>query len=239
MAITKKQIFYLSVIFLTILDICLLVYVTFFPVSYSLEYSAWAFDFILCLILWIEFIYSYYHSDDRKQYLKDNGLSIFGMLPVNFYFLRALRLIKLINLIKLFVLARDGEKAFSEFLRRTFLDKIIFVSIVFIFALTVLIHIFDSNINDLGTALWYIIVSITSTGYGDVVPTTFSGRVIGIFAMIGGIMIFATITAVISSIYVSKISKFSHDDLESKIVELSLEVKKLNEKIDELKNEKD
>ena len=100
-------------------------------------------------------------------------------------------------------------------------------------------YLVDSQINDFATALWYVIVSITATGYGDVVPGTLMGRVIGIIAMIGGVLIFAAITAVISSIYVSKISRASHTDLESKIDDLTLEVKELNKKIDELKKEKD
>ena len=124
------------------------------------------------------------------------------MFPLNFYFLRALRLIRLIQLIKLFVLARDSEKAFAKFLHQTYLDKIILVAILFIFLETVLIRILDSNINDFTTALWYIVVSLTSTGYGDIIPGSFSGKLIGMITMIGGILIFSALTAVISSIYV-------------------------------------
>ena len=76
---------------------------------------------------------------------------------------------------------------------------------------------------------------MTSTGYGDIVPATTSGRIIGIIAMVGGIMIFATLTAVISSLYISRISKDNRDDLESKIDDLASEIEKLNKKIDELK----
>ncbi len=232
----RKQLFYLIIIFLTLIDIVFLTYITFFNVSIDLKYSVLAFDFILCIILWIEFIYSYVHSDDKRQYLKDNSLSILGMLPFDFIFLRALRLIKLVQFIKLFVLARDTQKAFAKFLRTTYLDKIILMAILFIFTVTLLVRLLDPSINDLNTALWYIVVSITSTGYGDVVPASTSGRIIGVIAMIGGIVIFSTVTAVISSVYVSRISKSSHNDLESKIDDLTLEIKQLNEKIDELKN---
>ena len=67
MAITRKRAFYLILIFLIIIDICLLAYVTFYPVASSLKVGAWTFDLILCVVLWIEFIYSYYHCDDRKK----------------------------------------------------------------------------------------------------------------------------------------------------------------------------
>jgi voltage-gated potassium channel len=119
------------------------------------------------------------------------------------------------------------------------LDKIILVAILFIFLETILIRLLDPNINNFATALWYIVVSLTSTGYGDIIPGSFSGKLIGMITMIGGILIFSALTAVISSIYVSKISKDSHEDLESKIDDLTLEIKNLNERIDELKNKKD
>lgn len=79
---------------------------------------------------------------------------------------------------------------------------------------------------------------MTSTGYGDVISGSVSGRIIGVIAMICGILIFATITAVISSAYVSKINRDTHDSLEAKIDGLSSEIEKLNEKIDELKKDK-
>jgi voltage-gated potassium channel len=238
MSFSRKQIFYLAIIVLIILDTILLFYATFYPVSLFYKRSIYSFDVIVCLILWIEFIYSYKHSIDKKQYLRDNTISIAGMLPLDFMFLRALRLIKLVNFIKKFALTRESEEI-TKFLKRTYLDKILSIAIIFIFVIAILIRLVDSNINDITTALWYTMVSMTSTGYGDVIPATFSGRLIGIFAMIGGILIFSVITAVISSIYVSRISRDNHSDLESKIDDLTSEIERLNKKIDELKNEKD
>lgn len=231
----SQQTSYLILIFLTVVDILILAYVLFYPVDASEKYVVGAFDFVVCLILWIEFIYSYRHSDDKKLYIKDNAISVLGMLPFDFIFLRALRLIKLVQLIKKFIILRNSERIITQFLKKTFLDKIILVGILFVFTITVLIRVFDSDINDIQTAFWYIIVSMTSTGYGDVVPQTVSGRLVGMIAMIGGILIFATVTAVISSIYMSKLNQDNQDNLESKIDELTMEIEKLNKKIDELK----
>ena len=234
---TRRRLFYLFIIFLTFIDILFLGYSVFFSVSSTVRYSAVAFDLIVCIILWIEFFYSYRHKKKKKKYLKDNSFSILGMFPIDFVFLRALRLVKLVQLIKLYVLARETTGNISKFLKHTLLDKIIFIAILFIFIVTVSIRLLDPGINDIPTAIWFIVVSMTSTGYGDVVPVTHSGRLIGIIAMIGGILIFATITAAISTIYMSKISRSHHDNLESKIDDLSSEVERLNKKIDELKKE--
>ena len=56
-------------------------------------------------------------------------------------------------------------------------------------------------------------------------------------AMIGGILVFASFTAVISSLYISKINKDNQDDVNQKIENLTSEIERLNEKIDELKKE--
>lgn len=233
----SKRAFYLLLIFLTLADIVLLCYITFYSVSAQVMSDVFAFDFILCIVLWVEFIYSYRCAEDKRKYLDTNLLSIIGMLPIDFFFLRALRLIKLLQLIRIYAVSKDDEEILINFLKKTYLDKIIVIAIVFIFAITILIRFVDTGINDIQTALWYILVSMTSTGYGDIVPVTVSGRLIGAIAMIGGILIFATVTAVISSIYVTKISKNSHDNLESKIEDLTSEIERLNEKIDELKKE--
>lgn len=229
----KKQLFYLILIFLTVVDLLLMTYVLVFP-NAALKYWVIAFDLVVCAIMWVEFIYSYLNADDKKTYLKNNSISVLGMLPIDIIFFRALRLIKLLQLIKLFVLARETRGNISNFLKQTYLDKIILAAIIFIFSITVLIRLVDSNIPDIFTALWYTIVSMTGTGYGDVVPATHFGKFIGMIAMIGGFLIFASITAVISSVYMSKISRDNRDNLESKINELTAEIEKLNKKIDEL-----
>lgn len=234
----RKQLFYLIISILILVDFVLLFYLSFFSTNPLFKSVFLYFDSGLCIILWIEFFYSYKHSNNKTHYLKENALSIWGMFPYYLILLRPFRLIKLIHYIKLFAINQDSE-TLERFLKRTLLDKILSWAIIFIFFVSLLMYLVDNQINDFATALWYVIVSITATGYGDVVPGTLMGRVIGIIAMIGGVLIFAAITAVISSIYVSKISKASHTDLESRIDDLTLEVKELNKKIDELKKEKD
>ena len=230
----NKRLVYFVGILITILDILFLIYITFYPVDTSFKYQVITFDLILCACFWVEFLYSLKKSDDKKEYVKKNYLSILGMLPFNSIFLRLLRFVKLAHLVKVYIIIRDDKNVISDFLSKTYLDKIIAITILFIVVVTVLIWMVDSNITNFSTAIWYVFASMTSTGYGDVVPSSISGRLIGIVAMIGGIVIFSYITAVISSAYVSKVNRENHNDLESKIEDLTCEVEKLNKKIDEL-----
>ena len=210
----NKQVIYFGGIVLTIFDILFLIYITFCPVDASFRFNVIAFDLFLCVCFWVEFLYN----------LKNNSLSILGMLPFNSVFMRALRFVKLAHLIKIFILIRDDQKVAANFLKKTYLDKIIAIAILFIVAVTVLVWMVDSSIVDFRTAIWYTFASMTSTGYGDVVPTSSLGRLIGIIAMVGGIVIFSLITAIISSAYVSKLNRDKRKDLESKIDNLTSEV---------------
>ena len=65
-------------IFLTIVDLLLLGYILFYPDKSSVMSFVKIFDIGVCILLWIEFIYSHIHSDNKKQFMKENAISIWG-----------------------------------------------------------------------------------------------------------------------------------------------------------------
>lgn len=62
----------------------------------------------------------------------------------------------------------------------------------------------NDNLNSFGTAVWWVIVSITTVGYGDVAPVTAAGRVLGVLVIFAGVALFSMFTATISSIFVAQ-----------------------------------
>ncbi len=52
--------------------------------------------------------------------------------------------------------------------------------------------------------LWWALVTITTVGYGDVVPHTHLGRVVGMILMFSGVVLVSLFTATIASIYVER-----------------------------------
>lgn len=55
------------------------------------------------------------------------------------------------------------------------------------------------QIHDIGEALWWAIVTMSTVGYGDFFPHTFEGRIIGVFTLASGIVLIATITAMVAT----------------------------------------
>lgn len=64
--------------------------------------------------------------------------------------------------------------------------------------------IVDPGIGSAGDALWWAVATVTTTGYGDVVPTNPAGRVVGVMLMMVGISLIPTITSLIVSVFIAQ-----------------------------------
>jgi voltage-gated potassium channel len=54
-----------------------------------------------------------------------------------------------------------------------------------------------------GDALWWAAQTVTTIGYGDVVPATGGGRVVALFVMFFGAAAVSVVTAVITAVFIS------------------------------------
>jgi len=60
----------------------------------------------------------------------------------------------------------------------------------------------NASIHSFTDALWWAVVTITTVGYGDMVPVTAAGRAIAFVLMLGGIAFFSGVTANLASFLV-------------------------------------
>ena len=121
-------------------------------------------------------------------------LSLFGS-NMGFYISILLYVSRVFHLISLLLIFRIIESKFISFSRENGLDYGI-VAITFIFIIcSILFYVFEGNVNpnviQFEDAVWFSLVSITTTGFGDIYPVTLAGRVITGFLMISGVS-FAT-----------------------------------------------
>jgi len=69
-----------------------------------------------------------------------------------------------------------------------------------------------------GIAVWWAIVTLATVGYGDVVPHTPWGRVVGSFVIVLGVTFLAFLTATVTSFFVSaQQSEAQHDEREHRM----------------------
>lgn len=63
----------------------------------------------------------------------------------------------------------------------------------------------DSGINGFSNALWWAIVTVTTVGYGDVVPETNIGRIIAGVLMLVGVGAIPITTSLVVSVFITRI----------------------------------
>ena len=93
------------------------------------------------------------------------------------------------------------------------------------FAGAIVIRVVDpDNFPSLGLAIWWAIQTVTTVGYGDVVPTTAVGQVIGGIEMVIGISFITFLTAGVTSIVIQRGSataqavERAHDERDAKTI---------------------
>jgi len=75
----------------------------------------------------------------------------------------------------------------------------------------VLVRVVDPAIGTMGDALWWAVTTVTTVGYGDVVPESTAGRFVGAALMLTGLALIPMITSVVVSILVSQRTRESRE----------------------------
>ena len=98
-------------------------------------------------------------------------------------------------------------KLFYFFRRNLLVTISIFIFIISLSGATVfyLIEVHSNPaLKSFGQAIWWVLVSITTVGYGDIVPVTGAGKFLGIVLIFTGVALVSMFTATISSIFVAQ-----------------------------------
>jgi voltage-gated potassium channel len=75
-----------------------------------------------------------------------------------------------------------------------------------------ILYILDPNIHSLFDGIWSAWVTMTHVGFGDVVPTSFLGRLLSAMLILFGLTLFSLFTAILSVTLIGKnIDTWGHD----------------------------
>lgn len=139
-------------------------------------------------------------------------IDILAVMPF-FHELRLLRLFILFRVFKLFRYANSFQTLVSVLASKKFefFTLGIFASVV-IFVSSVLIYVMEANnpaspVKTMFEAVYWSIVTISTVGYGDVVPITHEGRMVALVVIIAGIAVLAFTTSLVVSAFTEKIDE--------------------------------
>lgn len=142
----------------------------------------------------------------RRRYVRSHWLDVLivvlSVLPVlrPLRMLRALQMVRLARLARLLLLGKKalnsarsiwGELRGKALLVACGAGGIVALGVVFLSERNAA----DSNIDSIGTTLWWAVTTVTTVGYGDTSPVTAAGRVAAASLMVVGIAVFGLVTA--------------------------------------------
>jgi voltage-gated potassium channel len=60
--------------------------------------------------------------------------------------------------------------------------------------------------------LWWAVVTVTTVGYGDVVPTSSAGRLVAAVLMLAGVSAIPITTSLVVSVFISRLQRQQHEE---------------------------
>jgi len=233
-----KQILEAFIIVLIITDLFLLILMTFINLPVSVVEDIIYFDLFVCIMLFFEFILKIRTQKKKLHYIRKNWIDLVAMIPLDFLMLVSgdilgfLRFIRVIRLVRVFILLKKGQKNILDFLRKT---NLVHGAVIFLFILSagtvsffLLEHGSNNAVDSYDDALWYVIVTITTVGYGDISPESVGGRIVGAIIMIAGVFFMSLLTASLASIMIENENK---EESEKNLNEMKLQMEKMQEEM--------
>lgn len=137
--------------------------------------------------------------------------------------LRYLRLLRIL-------LLSTRLKFIKEFLEKTRLHKILAAIFITILSFTILFRLFGPSFGEIDD-FYFVIVTLTTVGYGDVTPKTHNEKVLAMILILIGIFVFSTITATITSYFTDNIWNDDDEDMKTELKD------RIDEKTDNIMEE--
>lgn len=166
---------------------------------------------LLSAILLLDFGYRLWTAPSRSAYVfrQFGWADLLASLPVQQ--LKVLRLFRLIRVARL--LRQNGGRHVVRSLTRhragsALLTLVLLGILVLEFGSLWMLRLEQvapgANITSASDAIWYVIVTISTVGYGDQFPVTTAGRVLGSGIIVLGVAIFGTFTGYLANLFVAR-----------------------------------
>lgn len=159
----------------------------------------------ICFVFLYDFSRRFVRAENKLKFMQWGWIDLISSIPFLDYFRagRIFRLIRLFRIIRAFKSTHQLMYHVFKNRRQGALNTALMIAImVLIFGSIAILQAetdANSNIKNAEDAIWWVIVTMATVGYGDKFPITTEGRFIGAIVMIVGIGLFGTFSGFIAS----------------------------------------
>ena len=165
---------------------------------------------LLSFVFLVDFLYRLFTAGSKSAYFfrQFGWADLVSVAP--FHWLKLFRLFRLVRVIRL-ERANGSRRMVRSLLRDragSALALLLLMGILVLeFGSLYMLHIEQNapgaNITTASDALWYVIVTISTVGYGDTYPVTDRGRLAGSIIIVVGVGIFGTFTGYLANLFLA------------------------------------
>jgi voltage-gated potassium channel len=203
------------------------------------------FDIIVSLLIIFHSLFRINKAKNKRHYLSENWTDIFAMVPIAYIILLLLPeanlIVVVMFLIRMYALFKYLFKIrdIIRFTEKTKLDVATFVLLgTFIFGSLIFFWV-ESPVNfevtNIDDAAFFMIVSMSTTGYGNIVPITGIGKLVSAIAIIVGVVYTGWVTAAIASSLIEELRKERKEEIKIQNEAMKNVIKKLDKELEEIK----
>ncbi len=203
---TGYEIFIGMLSLLSILNLVLMVFVP----DENLQNILSAMNAFLSAVFMFDFIYRLLSASSKTGYFfrQYGWADLLASVPLpQFKILRVFRLLRVYRLMRELGPGNIARSLIKDRAGSALLTLLLAGILVLEFGSLAMLRIEqyapDGNIKTASDALWYVIVTISTVGYGDRFATTDVGRIVGAFIIVVGVGIFGTFTGYLANFFLS------------------------------------
>lgn len=248
-----KLIFNALLFIFIFVDIIILIFLTLdFAFNLSPSIGMIRLDLFASLLIVIHAALRITVQENKYQYITKNWFDIFAIVPLAYIviliFPNTYLIVILLFLVRIYALYKYMLKIRSiiGFTRKTKLDYATFILLLTLIFGSIIFFWAESPVNPqastLDNSVFFMIVTMSTVGYGNVVPYTGLGKLIAVTAIVVGLGYTGWVTAAIASSLVEEFRKKSKKDISEQKKSLSNILEKLDKiekELAEMKNRKD
>jgi voltage-gated potassium channel len=150
----------------------------------------------------------------------------FPVMPAALQSARALRLLRLLRFVRLGLLGSRAVVAARTLFSPSALRYVLVLVLVFVVVAGAAVAMVDSeNVGSIEDGIWWALTTVTTVGYGDVVPRSTLGRVVAGVVMLVGIGFFALLTAAVAATFVKQDER--PEELRAELREISTRLERI------------
>jgi len=167
----------------------------------------WAYSFIFLA----DFIIRLLLAKSKPAYFfrQFGWADLLSATPLNWAkLLRTMRVIRTMNMLRDWGVQNVGRQIRENSAATAFLIVFFLIMLLLEFGGIAIIKVestaSDARITTAQDAMWFIWQTITTTGYGDIVPVTGEGRLVGIIVMTAGTALIGTLTGFLANAFLAR-----------------------------------